>query len=81
MRTAKLDDTGALSDTGFSDLPSDHEEMFYFDDMEREEIAREYVRFLTVLIPSMQLESGSTKDSFVTLSYLPFSGSIGLAQT
>ncbi|KAM0746896.1 hypothetical protein T439DRAFT_329169 [Meredithblackwellia eburnea MCA 4105] len=34
----------ALSDTGFSDLPSDSEEMFYFDVQERDEIARKKKR-------------------------------------
>jgi hypothetical protein len=31
-----------LSPTGYSDLPSDHEEMFYFEPHERLEIAQKY---------------------------------------
>ncbi|KAH9810558.1 hypothetical protein DFH28DRAFT_902770 [Melampsora americana] len=33
-----------VSPTGYSDLPSDHEEMFYFDEMERQEIAQRKLR-------------------------------------
>lgn len=33
-----------VSPTGYSDLPSDHEEMFYFDESERQEIAQRKLR-------------------------------------